>query len=183
MKLYYFPIAPNPTKVLVYLAEKGIELEMVRVDLTRGEQRTPEHRARNPSGALPELELEDGSFHAVPLAIAVLSKSADKELARAFAAFAASDAGASAFRDNHYLVTGKKLRVGCGSSMRPPVEDLAALFTKRTGCEVLRNYGGSGTVLLQIEESKEGDIYICHDPFAYVCEDKGISKNERPRPS
>ena len=58
MKLYYFPIAPNPTKVLVYLAEKGIELEMVRVDLTRGEQQAPEHLARNPAGRLPVLELE-----------------------------------------------------------------------------------------------------------------------------
>lgn len=62
MKLYYFPIAPNPTKVLVYLAEKGIELEKVRVNLRDGEQRTPEHLARNPQGKLPVLELEDGSF-------------------------------------------------------------------------------------------------------------------------
>jgi glutathione S-transferase len=62
MKLYYFPIAPNPTKVLVYLAEKGIGLEMVRVNLPEGEQRAPEHLARNPQGTLPVLELEDGSF-------------------------------------------------------------------------------------------------------------------------
>jgi molybdate transport system substrate-binding protein len=56
------------------------------------------------------------------------------------------------------------------------VEDLAKLFEARTGTRVLRDYGGSGTVLLQIEESKEGDVYICHDPFAYTCEDKGISE-------
>jgi glutathione S-transferase len=62
VKLYYFPIAPNPTKVLVYLAEKGIELEKVRVNLRDGEQRTPEHLARNPQGKLPVLELENGSF-------------------------------------------------------------------------------------------------------------------------
>jgi len=61
MKLYYFPVAPNPTKVLVYLREKGIDLETVHVDLRKGEQKSPEHLARNPRGALPVLELDDGS--------------------------------------------------------------------------------------------------------------------------
>ena len=120
--------------------------------------------------------LEDGNFHAVALAMGVLEQSKNKELAQKFAAFAASEAGAKHFRDNHYQVPGKKLRVGCGSSFRPPVEDLAKLFRQQTGCEVLRDYGDSGSVLLQIQESKEGDIYICHDPFAYTCDDRGISE-------
>ena len=120
--------------------------------------------------------IEDGNSHAVALSMGVLKQSKNKELAQEFADFAASDFGAKCFRENHYQVAGKKLRIGCGSSMRPAVEDLAKLFRQRTGCEVLRNYGGSGTVLLQIEESKEGDIYICHDPFAYVCDGKSISE-------
>lgn len=62
MKLYYFPIAPNPTKVRIYLAEKGIELEQVEVNLVKGEQRSPEHLARNPLGTLPVLELDDGTY-------------------------------------------------------------------------------------------------------------------------
>ena len=67
MRLYYFPIAPNPTKVRLYLSEKSslghpIELaEEVVVSLAEGEQRSPEHLARNPFGALPVLELDDGS--------------------------------------------------------------------------------------------------------------------------
>ncbi|MFW6107219.1 MAG: extracellular solute-binding protein [bacterium] len=122
------------------------------------------------------VELDDPYFHAVPLAMGILSGSKNKELAREFADFAASETGAQAFRENHYLVTGKRLRVGCGASMRPPVEDLSKLFEERYGVEVLRDYGGSGTVLLHIEESKEGDVYICHDPFAYLCEDKGIAE-------
>jgi len=61
MKLYYFPVAPNPTKVLVYLREKGLDMETVHVDLRQGEQKSPEHLARNPRGALPVLELDDGS--------------------------------------------------------------------------------------------------------------------------
>ena len=44
MKLYYFPVAPNPTRVLVYLREKGIELEMQLVDLRQGEQNSSSAR-------------------------------------------------------------------------------------------------------------------------------------------
>jgi glutathione S-transferase len=62
MKLYYFPVAPNPTKVLVYLKEKGIELDMQLVNLPQGEQNSPEHLARNPRGALPVLELDNGEY-------------------------------------------------------------------------------------------------------------------------
>lgn len=74
MRLYYFPIAPNPTRLRLYLAEKaaggaGIELEQQLVDLRAGEQRRPEHLARNPLGKLPVLELADGSFLTESLAI------------------------------------------------------------------------------------------------------------------
>ena len=74
MKLYVFPVAPNPTRVRLYLAEKReagrpIELEEVRVSLPRSEQKSPEHLARNPFGRLPVLELDDGSFLTESLAI------------------------------------------------------------------------------------------------------------------
>jgi len=74
MKLYAFPIAPNPTRVRLYLAEKRaagarIELEEVVVDLREGQQRTPEHLARNPLGRLPVLELADGTHLTESLAI------------------------------------------------------------------------------------------------------------------
>ncbi len=69
MRLYYFPIAPNPTKVRIYLAEKGIEIEQVLVNLVKGEQKSPEHLARNPFGNLPVLELDDGSHLTESLAI------------------------------------------------------------------------------------------------------------------
>ncbi len=60
MKLYYFPVAPNPTKVLVYLKEKNIDIDLQLVDLLQGEQRSAEHQARNPRRALPVLELDSG---------------------------------------------------------------------------------------------------------------------------
>lgn len=61
MKLYDYEGAPNPRRVRMFAAEKGIELESVRVDIRAGEQRSPEFLAKNPSGKIPVLELEDGT--------------------------------------------------------------------------------------------------------------------------
>ncbi len=65
MKLFFFPIAPNPTKVRLYLAEKRaagrpIEVEEVLVDFFKGEQNEPAHLARSPFGTLPVLETDEG---------------------------------------------------------------------------------------------------------------------------
>jgi glutathione S-transferase len=69
MKLYHFTFAPNPRKVRVYLAEKGLTMPMQDVDITKGENRTPEFLAKNPMGSLPVLELDDGSYLTESLAI------------------------------------------------------------------------------------------------------------------
>ena len=74
MKAYVFPVAPNPTKLRLYLAEKAaagheIPVEQVMVSLVDGEQNQPEHLARSPLGRLPVLELDDGSFLSESLAI------------------------------------------------------------------------------------------------------------------
>ncbi len=68
MKLYT-GMGPNPRVVLVALAELGTEVEMQNVDLMEGENRQDAHLARNPSGQLPTLELDDGSFLAEITAI------------------------------------------------------------------------------------------------------------------
>jgi glutathione S-transferase len=67
MKLYCFPVAPNPTKVRLFLAEKAaagrpLNVEEITVSLPEGEQNAPEHAARNPFKRLPVLELDDGSY-------------------------------------------------------------------------------------------------------------------------
>lgn len=69
MKLYDFRFAPNPRKLRVYLAEKGISIPLVPVNITQGEQRTPEMLARNPMAGLPILELDDGTCLRESLAI------------------------------------------------------------------------------------------------------------------
>jgi glutathione S-transferase len=54
MKLYHFP-SPNPQKVRFALLELGLACEIVPVDLTQGEHRTPEFLALNPYGRVPVL--------------------------------------------------------------------------------------------------------------------------------
>jgi glutathione S-transferase len=60
MKIYDFVGAPNPKKVRIYLAEKGIEVERVPVSILAGENRADAFREKNPMMGLPVLELDDG---------------------------------------------------------------------------------------------------------------------------
>jgi glutathione S-transferase len=60
MKLYDFPFSPNCRKVRAVAYEVGVALEEVRVDLLKGESRTPAFLERNPNGRVPVLE--DGEF-------------------------------------------------------------------------------------------------------------------------
>jgi len=69
MKIYDFPLAPNPKKLRVYLAEKGLEIPFQVLNLVEGEHRRPEYLARNPMGGLPFLELDDGTTLTESLAI------------------------------------------------------------------------------------------------------------------
>jgi len=69
VKLYDSKLAPNPRRVRVFLAEKGIEVPTVEVDIGKAENRAPEFLARNPMGALPLLELDDGTLLAESVAI------------------------------------------------------------------------------------------------------------------
>ena len=63
MKIYDMPGLPNPFRVRVALAEKGLtdQFEFETVDIMKGEHQTPAFREKNPSAAVPALELEDGS--------------------------------------------------------------------------------------------------------------------------
>ncbi|MFT5011671.1 MAG: glutathione S-transferase [Patiriisocius sp.] len=69
MKLYDFKGAPNPRRVKIFAAEKGIELELVNCDMTKREHKTPEFLEKNPSGKIPVLELDDGRCIAESVAI------------------------------------------------------------------------------------------------------------------
>ena len=61
MKLYDCRPAPSPRRVRIFMAEKGIELQTVQIDLRNGEQFSPAYRALNPQCVVPYLMLDDGT--------------------------------------------------------------------------------------------------------------------------
>ena len=69
MKLYNYSLAPNPRRVRIFAAEKNIELSLEDVDILAGQSRTPGFLAKNSSGGLPALELDDGSYLSESVAI------------------------------------------------------------------------------------------------------------------
>ena len=61
MKLYTTPRAPNPRRVAMFMAEKGIAgIEHITIDLLTNEHKGPAFRAKNPLARVPALELDDG---------------------------------------------------------------------------------------------------------------------------
>jgi glutathione S-transferase len=68
------PLAPNPTKVMLYIAEReelGVDMsiEQIVVNTVKGRHKEPEHLARNPFGTVPALELDDGTYLVESLAM------------------------------------------------------------------------------------------------------------------
>lgn len=61
MQFYDFRLAPSPTKVRIFIAEKSLEIPTVTVDLRKLEQRSAEFCAKVPSATVPALELDDGT--------------------------------------------------------------------------------------------------------------------------
>jgi glutathione S-transferase len=61
MKIYDTKTAPTPRRVRMFLAEKGIEVDYVQIDIVGGENLSAEMRAKNPLGKVPILELDDGT--------------------------------------------------------------------------------------------------------------------------
>jgi molybdate transport system substrate-binding protein len=61
-------------------------------------------------------------------------------------------------------LNGKEISVFAGSASKPALDESASEFEKQTGIKVFITYGGSGSVLSQMELSKTGDIYIPGSP-------------------
>ncbi|MFT4632989.1 MAG: glutathione S-transferase [Candidatus Pseudothioglobus sp.] len=62
-------VGPNPRVVRMFIAELGIDMEVIEVDLMAGENRQPDYLSRNPSGTTPALQLDDGKHIAEITAI------------------------------------------------------------------------------------------------------------------
>ena len=69
MKFYDCRTAPSPRRVRIFLAEKGVEIPVVEVDLGAGEQLGDAFRKINPDCTVPVLELDDGTILSESFAI------------------------------------------------------------------------------------------------------------------
>ena len=69
MLLYHDLRAPNPRRVRIFLAEKGIAYETIEVSIAAGQHQSPEFRKKNPLALLPVLELADGKVLRESMAI------------------------------------------------------------------------------------------------------------------
>ena len=71
MKIFETSTAPNPRRVRMFMAEKGLleKAEFIQIDLQKGENLTPEYAAMNPMKKVPVMELDDGTCIAETMAI------------------------------------------------------------------------------------------------------------------
>jgi glutathione S-transferase len=69
MKLYDSKMAPNPRRLRIFLAEKGISLPTEQVDIMAMQHKTPEYTAINPLQRMPALVLDDGTVITESIAI------------------------------------------------------------------------------------------------------------------
>lgn len=61
MKLYDFNLAPNPRRVRMFLAEKGVDIPLIEVNTREFAQFDDEYQAKCPQSVVPMLELDDGT--------------------------------------------------------------------------------------------------------------------------
>jgi len=61
MKLHHSASSPNSRRVRIFLAEKGLSIPLVTIDLGKGEQHSDAYRVINPRRVVPTLVLEDGT--------------------------------------------------------------------------------------------------------------------------
>jgi len=69
VKLYDLPPSPNARRVRIFIAEKGLEIPMVPVNMMTGENQSEGYLAKNSLGKMPLLELDDGTCIAESVAI------------------------------------------------------------------------------------------------------------------
>ena len=75
----------------------------------------------------------------------------------------------------------RPLLLYCAAGIRPPVEAAAQQYQKDYGVEVQLQYGGSQTLLANIEASQRGDLYLpADDSYLQMARDKGLVQETLP---
>lgn len=70
---------------------------------------------------------------------------------------------------------GAALRILVGGTMRPAMEALIKQYTAKTGQKIEMDNGDSGELMIRIEQTRSGDIYVCHDPFLASLQKKRLA--------
>jgi glutathione S-transferase len=79
MKLYDCTPAPSPRRARIFIAEKGLDIEQIEIDLGSGEHLQAAFQAINPACTVPVLELDDGTYISENLGIATYLEAAYPE--------------------------------------------------------------------------------------------------------
>ncbi len=69
MKLHDLKSGMNPRRVRIFLAEKGLSIPTVEIDMMSGENKAEHFLAKNPMGTMPVLEFDDGTYLSESIAI------------------------------------------------------------------------------------------------------------------
>ena len=72
MKLYDFKMAPNPQRVNMFIAEKGIKIPTVEINTRERAQFADSFKSVNPISQVPVLELNDGPASPKPWRFAAI---------------------------------------------------------------------------------------------------------------
>jgi glutathione S-transferase len=161
MKLYQ-SVGPNPRVASMYIAERGISVPRVFMDIQGGENRTQEMLAKNPSGGSPFLELDDGSF--ISDSVAICAYLDAKDGGSNLIGTSAADAGAtwSALRNVDHSVV-----VPMANGFRS-AEGLPMFQSRMFCCPEASNgnkaYARDG--LTQIDKHLAGKDYFCGNRFS-----------------
>lgn len=162
---FFNSMGPNPMIIRMFMAEKGIELDVQEVDLMAGENRQPEHLKRNPSGQMPALQLDDGSYISEVTAIAEYLEEKFPDSKKLFGSTAEERAQTRMWTRKVDLLICEPLANGGRSGImydvfkdRMPVDKSLADGLTKWGLHYLSWLDGE----------MDGKDYLCGDRFSYA---------------
>jgi len=177
MKLYDCAVAPNPRRARMFIAEKGIDIPTVEVDILGGENLKADYLAVNPRGLLPLLELDDGTrfdevmaicryleelYPSPPLLGRTPVERAQVESLQRKMEFDGMIGGSEVFRNQHPQFTNRSIPGGGGAEIKA----IPQLIER--GTQTLARFFDALEDYLQSSEFIAGDTFTMVDITA-VC--------------
>ena len=172
MKLYDCAMAPNPRRARIFLAEKGITLPTIEVNILEGENLSPAFLAINPRGLLPTLELDDGTrfdevmaicryFESIQAQPALLGRNAKEkaivEQRQRKMEFDGMLGGSEVFRNQHEKFAQRSIPGGGGE----PIPAIPALIER--GTQSIARFFKWLEIYLTESEFVAGEVYTMAD--------------------